>query len=139
MLNQTKTKPPSNSRQQKKPISRIADLSFVAARDGVTLPKPKRGQLPYCFWNVQPSGKYDEDCRTGYRLAIEYLELEEKEPSSGHLQLIVGDMPRPLSGIEIGFLTIVSYSAGAGADEGRRVVAYWEKCREADGNENAPA
>jgi hypothetical protein len=41
--------------------------------------------------------------------------------------MIVGDMPRSLTGVEIGFLIMVSYAAGAGAAEARRVAKYWQE------------
>ena len=47
---------------------------------------------------------------------------------AGHLQLIVEDMPRKLGPIEIAFLTLISYAAGAGAHKARRVLAYWDSC-----------
>jgi hypothetical protein len=65
-------------------------LSFVAMRDGKTLPKPTKKQLPACFWNVAGTGDYAEDCKIGEQLALEYLALEESEENSmGHLPKIV--------------------------------------------------
>jgi hypothetical protein len=114
------------------PYPDVGRLSFVATRDGKALPKPKRGQSPRCFWHVKPSGDYGKDCETGRRLALEYLALEEEDTGGpGHLQHIVMDMPRALTGIEIGFLTMVSYAAGAGAERAREVSAYWDRCRAA--------
>jgi hypothetical protein len=107
----------------------ISRLSFVAARDGKTLPKPKGNQLGRCFWHVKPSGDYGKDCVTGRALALEYLALEEEDTGGqGYLPLIVGDMPRALTGIEVGFLTMVSYAAGAGAQRARKINAYWDRC-----------
>jgi len=40
--------------------------------------------------------------------------------------MIVADMPRELTGVEVGFLTMVSYAAGAGAYRARQVAAYWD-------------
>jgi hypothetical protein len=34
----------------------IAKLSFVASRDGKTLPKPKGYQYGRCFWHVAATG-----------------------------------------------------------------------------------
>jgi hypothetical protein len=104
----------------------IGDLSFVASRDGKTLPKPTKDQLPRCFWNVAGTGDYHQDCKIGQRLALEYLAFEEADKGgSGNLQLIVRDMPHPLTGVETGFLIMVSIAAGAGAAEARRVAGYW--------------
>ncbi len=109
----------------------IAALSFVASRDGKTLPKAPPGQPLRCFWHVKPTGGYAHDCEKGKALAFEYLAFEEADVGgSGHLQLIVADMPRQLTGVEISFLTMVSYAAGAGAGAARArgVAAYWDRC-----------
>ena len=121
----------------------ISRLSFVAARDGKTLPKPKGNQLGRCFWHVKSSGDYGKDCVNGRALALEYLALEEEDSDGpGFLQLIVADMlPRKLTGIEVGFLTMVSYAAGAGAERARRISAYRDSCRTAcafAGHRNRP-
>lgn len=97
----------------------VANLSFV---------KSKR--VGRCFWHVRSTGDPYKDSQLGCRLALEYLALEEADTGgAGHLQMIVGDMPRKLGHIEIGFLTLVSYAAAAGADRARRVEAYWKSCR----------
>jgi hypothetical protein len=97
----------------------IRDLSFVSV-------KAKRR----CFWHVRATGDYLSDGRLGERFALEYLAFEEADKGgAGHLQLIVEDMPRKLGPIEISFLTMISYAAGAGADKARRVSAYWDRCR----------
>lgn len=98
----------------------VSDLSFVA--------DTKSGR---CFWRVKSAGNDWDDEKMAQRFALEYLALEEADKrGAGHLQLIVGDMPRKLGPIEIMFLTLVSYAAGAGADEARRVAAYWDGCRQ---------
>jgi hypothetical protein len=105
----------------------ISDLSFVVDR-----PKSKGSKLKRrrCFWHVTATGDLIEDERLGQRFALEYLALEEADKGgAGHLQLIVEDMPRKLGPIEICFLTLISYAAGAGADRARRVSAYWDSCR----------
>jgi hypothetical protein len=106
-------------------------LSFVADRDGKTLPKPKRDQYPRCWWHVKPTGDYGADCATGEKLGLEYLAFEAEDDGGGNLALIVKDMPRKLTGIEVGFLTMVSYAAGAGVERARKVDAYWDRCRAA--------
>jgi hypothetical protein len=106
----------------------LAELSFIADRDGLTLPRPTDDQLPRCFWNVTPTGDYGRDCKIGRALALEYLAMEEANPGGpGDLPKIVGDMPRPLTGVEVGFLAMVAYAAGAGADRARKIAAYWEE------------
>jgi hypothetical protein len=105
----------------------LAKVSFFAIRDGKILAKPTASPLPRCFWNVRSTGDYGTDCRTGENLALEYLELQERGDSGSYLQLIVADMPRKLTGVEVGFLTVVAHSAAAGANEGRRLVRYWSE------------
>jgi hypothetical protein len=102
----------------------VTDLSFVA-----DIGKPKRR----CFWHVRSTGDLLKDGVLGRRLALEYLAFEEKSTGGpGYLQLIVRDMPRKHRSVEIGFLVMVSYAAGAGAHEARRISAYWDRCN-ADG------
>ena len=111
----------------------VAGLSFVASCDGKTLPKPIGDQCGRCFWNVTATGDYTQDCDTGVRLALEYLAFEEAAvESGGHLQMIVEDMPRALTGVEVGFLQMVSFAAGAGAKEARRISAYWYSCKKTE-------
>jgi hypothetical protein len=111
----------------------IAGLSFVASRDGKTLPKPIGDQCGRCFWNVAATGDYTQDCDTGARLALEYLAFEEADVGTpGHLQWIVEDMPRTFTGVEVGFLQMVSFAAGAGAKEARRISAYWDSCKKTE-------
>ena len=62
-----------------------------------------------CFWQVEPTGNYTDDCITGRRLALEYL--ESLQSSLLLLQWIVSDMPADQSGIEIAFLGTVSRAA----------------------------
>jgi hypothetical protein len=100
----------------------VSDLSFVADR------KSPRGR---CFWHVQSIGDGRDDGKLGERFALEYLALEEADKGGpGYLQLIVRDMPRKHGPIEISFLALISYAADAGADEARRVVAYWDSRRQ---------
>ena len=96
----------------------IADLSFVKSKC-----KGRR-----CFWHFRSIGDYHKDEELGQRVALEYLAFEEADTGGpGRLQLIVADMTR-IGPIEISFLTLISYAAGAGAYKARRVAAYWDSC-----------
>jgi hypothetical protein len=93
------------------------------------LPKPAGDQLPRRFWNVTPTGDYGRDCKIGRALAFEYLAMEEADTHGpGHLAKIVNDMRCPIAGVEIGFLTMVAYAAGAGADRAREIAGCWDAC-----------
>ena len=84
------------------------------------------------FWCVKPTGDYEADCQTGTRLALDYLRHRATEDQNTHgslLQHIVGDMPRSLTGVEIGFLTLVDFAATAGKGRAEQIAAYWDKCR----------
>ena len=109
----------------------IKELSFIASRDGKTLPKPVGEQLPRCFWNVKSTGNYSVDCTIGQRLALEYLRYEEADVGgSGILNMIVDDMPRPLTGIEHAFLQMVCFQARAGRGRAKQIATYWDQCAE---------
>jgi hypothetical protein len=51
---------------------------------------------------VQATGESGKDCDLGGRLALEFLDYEERNERCSTLQFIVGDMPRPLTGVESG-------------------------------------
>src|SRR5688500_4826615 len=96
-------KSPKRQRPKRKPDPWDV-LSFIANRKEVGLPD---GRFPRCFWNVKPTGQYGEDCYTGEKLALEYLSFIASVPGRPpDLPGIVGDMPRELTGIEVGFLTM---------------------------------
>ena len=105
----------------------VARLPFVASRDGRTLLLPKGDESPRCFWHVQSTGDYMADEVMGEKFALEYLAHQEKD-SMSILQHIVIDMPRKLGPIEISFLTMVAYAAGAGRKRAEEVSAYWARC-----------
>ena len=91
----------------------ITALPFVQDQDG------KR-----CFWVVQPTGDYTADCRTGQEYALAFLDYSVRS-NSGVLQLIVPDMPKEQSGIEVGFLELVSLAAAAGQRRAVSIMAHW--------------
>jgi len=80
-------------------------------RKNAGLPLPAGKKSRRCFWHVSPTGNYLADIETGNWLAVEYLDHDQggRPP----LQWIVGDMPRELSGIEIGFLRLIGLAAVA--------------------------
>lgn len=101
----------------------VKTLSFVVDRKSVGLPPPTGKQTPRCFWHVAPCGNYTKDLDVGVRLALEYLETHSEEGRPlAPLQWIVCDMPREMSGIEIGFLSVVGAAATADSTAGRRYV-----------------
>ena len=111
----------------------ITDLPFVGDRKTLKLPYDRKRQLPRCFWHVVSTGDYSKDDALGRDYALRYLDYEAADRGGpGHLQLIVGDMPRNLGPIEIGFPTLVSYAAAAGRAEAHRVERYWRSCAETE-------
>lgn len=109
----------------------FASLSFVAVRDGKKLPKPEKGQWPRCFWHVQSSGDYGADCIIGEELALEYINFAALNTSCPSiLGWIVSDMPRELTGVEIGFLDIVACCIPAGAPRAKQVFGFYESHRQ---------
>lgn len=104
-------------------MTKIEDLPFIGERR-----KDEPGKWPRHFWRVSPSGDYTLDCKIGRAFALQYLAYEEANlDGSGILNLIVADMPRPLTGLENGFLQMVCFAASAGGHEARRVDAYWKR------------
>jgi hypothetical protein len=81
-----------------------------------------------CWWKVKATGNYEKDCHIGERLALEYLAYEERDQGAGCLQMIVGDMPRKLTGVEIAFLQMVCFAATTGAYRAREISKYWDRC-----------
>ena len=124
----TRTRAPAKRREPDDPVGR---LSFVASRDGKTLPLATKGQDGRCFWHVKPTGDYSEDCITGEHLALEYLNHENKHWLGGLLQRIVMDMPRgpDLKGVEVGFLAMVAYAAATNILVARDCVAKNDRWR----------
>lgn len=107
----------------------VASLSFVASRDGKTLPLPKKDQWSRCFWHVKPTDDWDQGNLIGRRLALEYLAFEEKNVGPPLLGWIVRDMPPGLDGVQVGFFSLIAHAAAAGASRAREISAYWDRCR----------
>ena len=110
----------------------LAALPFIATRGEAGVPKSRKHQTPRCFWHVKPTGDYGTDCITGEKYALAYLEYAAALPvniACGCLPSIVRDMPRNLSGIEVGFLSMIDFAAEAGKHEAMRVSAYWDEYR----------
>ncbi|MER9167319.1 hypothetical protein NKI12_08030 [Mesorhizobium australicum] len=103
---------------------KIEYLPFIGLRE-----KGEPGEISRHFWRVQPTGDYRLDCQTGTKAALQYLAYEEADRGGGGiLQHIVSDMPRALTGIEVGFLQMVAFAASAGAYRAREIDAYWTRC-----------
>lgn len=85
----------------------IIDLPFV---DDVGMGEKQNRK----FWNVQPNGDYGDECIIGKAHAFEYLQYSMMT-NANHMTWIVKDMPRNLTGIEVGFLEIIGEYARTGA------------------------
>lgn len=115
----------------------MPNTSVRAAAEGMPAVRPpmpsfvktrkRRPDLPKIWWDVKPTGDYIRDCKTGYRLAFEFMAYQAVSPYGAPvLQIIAKAMPRDLTGIEIGFFSMIGLAAAAGAAEARRVWAYWD-------------
>jgi len=61
-----------------------------------------------------PNGSYGDDCLIGQSYAFEYLQYRIRT-GSGSLPLIAKCMPRKITGIEVGFLSVIDGYALKGA------------------------
>lgn len=88
----------------------LTDCSFVKPRLS-----PRKRRAGYNFWAVTPSGDYAADCKTGNKLAMEYLQFIRRRPLP--LNWIVADMPRgdEACGLQVGFLGSVGRAAELGS------------------------
>lgn len=93
----------------------LDELPFIGKRSG------KRH-----YWCVRPTGDWTADNGIGEQHAIDFLQWRARWGDySSALQDIVKDMPRKLTGIEVGFLMLIDFAAVAGKHEAERIVAYW--------------
>lgn len=107
--------------------------TIVQNEPNIYIPLPDRfsfvtdGKKGRNFWDVVPSEDYGKDCQIGNNLALEYLQNRREcgPNTSGFLQQIVGSMPRDLTGLEIGFFTLISFAAEQGVQEAERLSEYW--------------
>lgn len=83
---------------------------------------------PLHFWSVNATGDYHADCLHGRDLALEYLAYEAAN-RDGPCQLasIVADMPRPLTGVEVGFLELVGLQARAAPGRAALIADNWRR------------
>jgi hypothetical protein len=101
----------------------IESLPFVFDQAPKSRTNPKRS-----FWHVEPTGDFHKDCRKGSEFAFELLRYEQEEKSgTSFLAMIVRQMPRDLSGIEVGFLETIGYAAQFGLLQAERRTAYWKR------------
>ena len=102
-------------------------IAFCGRPESAGLPPPVDGQFPLCFWHMPGTGDYGVDIEIGDNLGALYLGCLDQRfrddggPLSPPLQWIVADMPRKLTGVEIGFLRRICIAAVDAA--GNRLVA----------------
>lgn len=90
---------------------KVTNLPFVK-----DIKKTKKKEAYRSFWNVKPTDDYGVDCRTGGEYAIEYYQYRLMT-GDGHsfLTWIISEMPKDLTGIEVGFLSTLDDLAISGA------------------------
>lgn len=77
---------------------------------------------------MSPSGDYAVDCRTGEEYAVAYLRYRAIDKCTApSLPSIVADQTRDLSGIEVGFLSMIDYAEVHGLIAAERLLAYWKE------------
>lgn len=93
----------------------ITDLPFIADSG-----KGKNKQRN--FWNVKPNGNYGDECLIGKSYALEYLQYAIIT-GPAPISWIIQEMPKELTGIEVGFLTTLHEFATIGAASQARALA----------------
>lgn len=72
------------------------------------------------FWSVKPTSDYLDDIRAGRLMAVEWLNLSKSGAfNAPPLAWVVREMPRDLTGVEIGFLALIGEVATSAAERGR--------------------
>lgn len=90
----------------------LTTLSFVHDY-WVRKPGRKRGEPFRCFWAVSQSGNRRADVAAGRQMAVEWLRFcGNKNLGPVLLGWSIADMPRNLTGVEIGFLNCIGLLAG---------------------------
>jgi hypothetical protein len=101
----------------------IQHLPFIGRRD------PGEPGLPRHFWKVRSLDDSFADCALGGEYAPAYLRFEAAAEHKLLLPRIVADMPRELTQLEIGFLSLVGEAACAGRYRAEALEAYYRECR----------
>jgi hypothetical protein len=101
----------------------IERLPFIGRRD-LGEPGPPRH-----FWKVRSLGDGFADCALGGEYALAYLQFEAAQDGKLLLPWIVADMPRELTQLEIGFLSLVGEAAAAGLHRAEALEAHYRESR----------
>jgi hypothetical protein len=80
------------------------------------------------FWTVVPTGDFAVDCAIGEKYGLAYLEYLQTTNITSLMPQILPQMPRKLTGIEVGFFTMVDHAARAGSSAAFDLAAYWSRC-----------
>lgn len=115
----------------------ITSLSFVRDFRTTSVKPGERRKNFRCFWVVSPSGDYCADCVTGEKMALELIRYWDAAShrhlhlgASGMLTSFACDMPPYVTGIEVGFWSIIGAAAQAGSHHGEALAHRWERARE---------
>jgi hypothetical protein len=121
----TKTRVASRPRAQSK-VSTAKLSTKIRSRDLPFVKDNSKGDR--CFWNVAPTGDYGVDCEIGHNFALAYLEYLQTPNTTSLMPQILPEMPRKVTGIEVGFFTMVDHAAKAGSAAAFDLAAYWSRC-----------
>ena len=66
--------------------------------------KNRVGNKAISFWNVKPTGRFQDDCIIGRSYALEMVQYHLNETPANVLGHVIREMPAELTGIEVGFI-----------------------------------
>ena len=66
--------------------------------------KNRVGNKAISFWNVKPTGRFQDDCIIGRSYALEMVQYHLNETPANVLGYVIREMPAELTGIEVGFI-----------------------------------
>ena len=66
--------------------------------------KNRVGNKAISFWNVKPTGRFQDDCIIGRSYALEMVQYHLNEAPANVFSHVIREMPAEFTGIEVGFI-----------------------------------
>ena len=79
---------------------KFTDLPFVKK----IKKKNRVGNKAISFWNVKPTGRFQDDCIIGRSYALEMVQYHLNEAPANVFSHVIREMPAEFTGIEVGFI-----------------------------------